>query len=234
MRNILRGFGLFLAGGLLLALVGFPLQTALGAWGLVLTELITLAVAWAGTALFGFSPGSVFRVRPIGWRDGVGFVLMYLGGQSIAALLTALTALISPEVGHRLEQVEQATQLPIAVAVPVLVILPALCEEALFRGVLRRCFADLPPALAATVVGLMFGLFHLDPYRLVPTAVLGVAITYLCIKTDNLLPGVLYHALNNLTAVLMPPLTIRLPWLAVAAAVGVGCWLGASRILTKR
>ena len=146
--------------------------------------------------------------------------------------------LATPEVGQRLEQVGQLSAMPLYLAIPMVAILPALCEEALFRGVLRRCFADLPDWLTAAVVGLLFGVFHLDVYRLVPTAVLGMAITYLCVKTDNFALAVGYHLLNNLMSVLQSHFgsggSVTLVDLSVRAAVGVCCWILANRILTKR
>ncbi len=236
MKNYTQGFIIFLVAGLLLGYVGFPLQTALGMWGLVLTELITLGVALAAMRLCRFSIKETFPVRRITGRQWGGLALLYVAGQSIATVLTALTALVTPEVGQRLEEVGQITRTPLYLAIPVVAVLPAICEEALFRGVLRRCFAGLPPLTLSVVVGLMFGLFHLDIYRLVPTAVLGIAITYLCVKTDNVALAVLYHFINNLWSVLsnyLPSVTLGLPWPAVAA-IGVGCWFLASRILTKR
>lgn len=237
MKRYIQGFLVFLAAGLLLGYVGFPLQAAWGTWGLVLTELITLGVALAAMGLCRFSVRETFPVRRLTGRQWGGFALLYIAGQSIATFLTALTALLTPEVGQRLEEVGQITRTPLIIAVPVVAILPAICEEALFRGLLRRCFAGLSPMMASLVVGLLFGLFHLDLYRLVPTAVLGVAITYLCVKTDNFALAVLYHFVNNLLSVLsnyVPGVSLGWPGLALVALAGVGCWILASRILTKR
>ncbi len=237
MKRYIQGFIIFPVAVLLLGYVGFPLQAALGVWGLVLTELITLGVALAAVGLCRFSIKETFPLRRITGRQWGGFALLYVAGQSIAAFLTALTTLLTPEVGQRLEEVGQITRTPLYIAIPVVAILPAICEEALFRGVLRRCFAGLSPMTVSLAVGLMFGAFHLDIYRLVPTAVLGVAITYLCVKTDNFALAVLYHFVNNLWSVLgnyLPGVALGLPGLAVAAVAGVGCWILASRILTKR
>ena len=119
------------------------------------------------------------------------------------------------------------------------VLLPAVCEEVLFRGVLRRCFGDLDPWGQALILGILFGAFHLDTYRLVPTAVLGVAISYLCIKTDRFALAIGYHLLNNLLAVLsarglLPGWPVTLPVFGILALFGAGCWILAARILTKR
>ncbi len=75
---------------------------------------------------------------------------------------------------------------------------PAICEEALFRGALlsglRRA---LPVPTAIVVQAIAFGLFHLDPARLVPTTLLGLLLGLLATRTRSLLPGVLMHFANN-------------------------------------
>ena len=185
MKRYIQGFAVFLAAGLALGYVSFPLQRAFGEWGLAVTELITLGIAVAAMAFCRLPLREVCPPGRIGWRQAGGFLLLYIAGQNLATLLTWVTAQFTPEVPQRLEEVGQMTHLPLWVAIPVVAVLPAVCEEFLFRGVLRRLFSDLPPMATVLVVGLLFGAFHLDLYRLVPTAVLGVAITYLCVKTEN-------------------------------------------------
>ena len=55
---------------------------------------------------------------------------------------------------------------------------PAICEEALFRGPILRGLRTRFSALGAAVLtGLLFGLFHVSVWRLLPTAVLGFALS---------------------------------------------------------
>jgi sodium transport system permease protein len=79
-----------------------------------------------------------------------------------------------------------------------LAVLPALCEEIAFRGLLlsglKRRFR---PLTLAIVVGVIFGLFHLTLFRLAPTAALGVAITGIALMTGSIFPGMLLHMGNN-------------------------------------
>ena len=46
-------------------------------------------------------------------------------------------------------------------------------------------------------MGLIFGLFHMDPYRFLPTALLGIGLSYVMQKTHNLLLPALFHFTNN-------------------------------------
>jgi sodium transport system permease protein len=82
-------------------------------------------------------------------------------------------------------------------------VLPAICEELAFRGILlsglRR---KLRPGGLIVSVGLTFGLFHVALYRLAPTAALGMALTAVALMTGSIFPGMLLHAGNNAMSVL--------------------------------
>ena len=81
-------------------------------------------------------------------------------------------------------------------------ILPGLCEEFAFRGVLLHALhRRFPPWLLAAVVALIFGLFHLSFYRVFPTAYLGFFLALLTLSTGSLVPAILVHAGNNSLAV---------------------------------
>ena len=49
----------------------------------------------------------------------------------------------------------------------------------------------------ALVVGGIFGLFHVDLFRLFPVAFIGVILTAVTLMTGSIFPAVLWHALNN-------------------------------------
>src|SRR6185295_11760293 len=59
---------------------------------------------------------------------------------------------------------------------------PAICEEALFRGpILRGLASRLQPVAAIALTGLFFGLFHVQIERIVPTAFLGILLSWLAL-----------------------------------------------------
>src|SRR5438105_1932386 len=77
-------------------------------------------------------------------------------------------------------------------------VLPAICEELAFRGMLlsglRRKFR---PVALIIGIGLIFGLFHVTLYRIAPTAALGMILTAIALMTGSVFPGMLLHAGNN-------------------------------------
>jgi membrane protease YdiL (CAAX protease family) len=81
-------------------------------------------------------------------------------------------------------------------------LIPALCEEIAFRGVLLHGLRKrLAPAALPIVVGLIFAMFHFTLFRLAPTAFMGMVITTVTLLTGSIFPGMLLHAGNNAFAV---------------------------------
>ncbi|MEQ8223204.1 MAG: ABC transporter permease subunit/CPBP intramembrane protease [Candidatus Eremiobacterota bacterium] len=81
----------------------------------------------------------------------------------------------------------------------MIALLPALCEETLFRGVLQSTLEKhLKNKFHAIVfTALVFGSFHMSPYRFIPTMIIGLYLGYLAQRSKSIFPGMLVHAINN-------------------------------------
>lgn len=106
---------------------------------------------------------------------------------------------------------EELDRTPLGVKLIALAIVPALCEELFFRGFLLRAFRSaMSPAVAIVVSAMLFGLFHvlvrdaLMLERFPPTALLGLVLGWLAIRTGSLWPGVVLHVVHNTTILLLP------------------------------
>jgi sodium transport system permease protein len=68
-------------------------------------------------------------------------------------------------------------------------VLPAICEELAFRGILLSGLKrKLRPAALVVVIGIIFGLFHVSLFRIAPTAALGMVLTTVAIMTGSVFP----------------------------------------------
>ena len=80
-------------------------------------------------------------------------------------------------------------------------LVPAACEELLFRGLVQR---DLESAVggarSAVFTGIIFGLFHLNPLSIVPLIALGVFFGFLVHWSQNITLAIVAHFLNNFLA----------------------------------
>jgi membrane protease YdiL (CAAX protease family) len=74
---------------------------------------------------------------------------------------------------------------------------PALVEEALFRGLLFRAFERYGALLAIGVTSLLFGALHLEPTQAAGTVVLGVGFGLARWLTKSVVPSMVGHALYN-------------------------------------
>jgi membrane protease YdiL (CAAX protease family) len=53
------------------------------------------------------------------------------------------------------------------------------------------------PAAAAVITGVLFGLFHLDVYRIIPATILGTLLGFIALESGSILPAMLAHFCNN-------------------------------------
>ncbi len=79
----------------------------------------------------------------------------------------------------------------------VFAVLPALLEEMLFRGYVLRALRPYGDWLAVAVSALLFGLMHGNVAQIPFATVVGVALGWLYVMTDNIWLAVAVHFINN-------------------------------------
>ncbi|HEY9788389.1 MAG TPA: ABC transporter permease subunit/CPBP intramembrane protease [Candidatus Obscuribacterales bacterium] len=80
----------------------------------------------------------------------------------------------------------------------VIAMLPAICEEILFRGlVLGVMKKRMSKAGVILLVGVLFGLFHLSLFRFAPTALLGFLLTWMVLRCGSIFPAMCLHMAHN-------------------------------------
>ncbi|NTV99487.1 MAG: CPBP family intramembrane metalloprotease [Chlorobiaceae bacterium] len=83
----------------------------------------------------------------------------------------------------------------------VLALVPAFCEELLFRGYIQKNYTkSVSPRNAVFLTGFAFAFFHLSPANLLPLALLGWFIGYIYARSGNLAVSAFVHFANNLAA----------------------------------
>jgi len=85
----------------------------------------------------------------------------------------------------------------------VIAVLPGICEEIMFRGFIINAFTKKGFWYAIIITGILFGIMHLDPFRLIPVTILGIWMGYLLLKTNTILLPIFAHFINNAFAVLL-------------------------------
>ena len=87
----------------------------------------------------------------------------------------------------------------------VIAILPAICEEFFFRGVILRGLTATMHSVSGAVVvsAIFFSMLHLDIEGFLPRVVLGIILGFLYLKTRSLLYPIIAHATNNAMVVIV-------------------------------
>lgn len=77
-------------------------------------------------------------------------------------------------------------------------VVPAVCEEVMFRSYLHRLFENAYGIIAAIfVTGLVFGLFHLRLTQLIPLTFIGIVLGWMTVKSGSVYPAMLMHFIHN-------------------------------------
>ncbi len=138
-----------------------------------------------------------------------------------------------------LEPIEKllAEQGALGFNIATIAITPAICEELLFRGyVQRQAERSMGAFWGICFTGVVFGMYHLQPTKVVPLAALGIFLGYLTWRSGSLVPAILVHFLNNGIAVLIgtyaanrPDLSLEdlenldIPWYIILLGVAIFC-----------
>ena len=86
----------------------------------------------------------------------------------------------------------------------VVAVVPAICEETLFRGFVQKSFEQkLKPFWSIIITAIFFGLYHFNPYGLIALIALGAFFGYAAYTSNSIFVPMSLHFINNFLAVLL-------------------------------
>lgn len=177
--------------------------------GMALTQLLVILLPGLFLALFWLKLPARAVLRLYMPKGGI---LTLIGALMLAPLSVLLAGLLatlftklvpgSAALSKLMEEYMGLNSHPLWLLLLVLGVMPAVCEELLFRGVIL----SLMPKRFSTkrrvlTVGGMFGAFHMSLLRFLPTGLLGCVLTFLAIRTGSVFPCMLLHAGHNMLSV---------------------------------
>lgn len=194
------------AAALALMVALAPLTRGLGAWGMALSQLVAIAAPTLFVAARrARSPARALGLRMPPGRALAGATLVGLSFWylNLALLVPLNEALVGDDASvTRLAEILSEPGLPFAAKLLVVALLPALCEELLFRGALARALRPLAGVAGAVALqAVLFSLFHISPARLLPILAFGVVLGAIALLAASTLASALTHVLNNAMAV---------------------------------
>lgn len=183
----------------------FLIADYLGRWfgflGTLLSELILLVMAVGVVFVSGGDLKKVFPVRRPKACQVFGTLVLWLGTLFVTMIAAMVMILLFPkEMAQVNEGISRAIMsVPFLAAFVVVVISPAICEEAVFRGVLFNSIfkPERNKWITIFVTAAVFGAFHGSIWRFFPTFFLGAAMGYVLMETGNIFYTMLFHGVNN-------------------------------------
>jgi len=180
-------------------------------------QLLSFGLAsWAFVALFGRMP-QVKGLRPALGVWAVAAVLVGLFTGSFADLVArfdrfvcGLTpwaaqfdALEAKAAAITIELLSFTSPWEFLLALAIVAVLPAICEEWAFRGVIMQHLVRWTGRIALPVVltAVYFSLLHLQPHGFFARIFLGAVYGVLTVLSGSLLPAMLAHFVNNASVV---------------------------------
>jgi len=161
------------------------------------------------------------KMKPKGYQIVVALVLVFITVPAISWLYQINQAMQFPEMWSAFEaqirametQAEVLTKFFVAAdTVPMLLLnifvvalVPAICEEVFFRGILlqyTRYIFD-KEWIAIVISSLVFSGFHGQFYGFLPRFALGIVLGFVFLKTASIYPPLILHFVNNMMAVLI-------------------------------
>ena len=86
-------------------------------------------------------------------------------------------------------------------------LMPAICEELVFRGIITTGFKKFGMVTAVILSSVMFALMHQNLQQLVYQLFLGALMAYIMLKTGNIIYTMLLHFFNNFVILLLAHLS---------------------------
>jgi membrane protease YdiL (CAAX protease family) len=183
--------------------IAVPLQYYFGIYGLAFTELMLMAIAFSSAGILKLNFKKVFASKLPPIHCFFAALFLYTGIYIFTLLVLLTTEFFFPsinDVGEAIVSIGTGTTPWVSLF--IMAVLPAVCEEILHRGIILYSFKHIKNTAVITIcMGVIFGLFHLDPYRFLSTALLGGTFAYFSLKTDSLFLPMLFHFITNAVSV---------------------------------
>ncbi len=196
----IHGIIMFIVHMAVFITVSASLQYYLGMTGLMLTEVIILLFAVVPVVLTKNSLKEVFPIKKVTLRQFWAVPLFWLASFILNMMFSLVIQFFVHEEVTELARAmsDMFGSVPFIISFFIVAVMPAVCEEAMHRGLIQYSMRNIKSKwLIVLIMGLIFGIFHLDPIRFIGTAMIGAILSYMMLETGNFLIPALLHLFNN-------------------------------------
>ena len=121
--------------------------------------------------------------------------------KSVKSFFDSLNELVEKTYGNMLK----ADSVPeMFLVILIIAVVPAVSEEVMFRGYIQKSFEfRIKPFWAALITAIFFGIYHFNPYGLLPLIALGFYFGFAAYISKSLIVPMFLHFLNNFGAIML-------------------------------
>jgi len=174
---------------------------------LLINETTIVLIAFLAMRFHRVSPRVVLPIRMPRFRQIAGIILLGSCTFYLSAMVNIVTMPLFSQMdidafNNQMKEMMTSSSLPVMLLMCAL--LPGICEEILFRGFIQYSCSGLKKRwMIPCVVGLLFGIVHFHLFRILPTAIIGIALSFIMLRSQNISLSMLGHFLNNATVILI-------------------------------
>ncbi len=202
--NSIHGIVAIVLAILSLVFGGFILIPIFGENGVFLGGVLMALIALAFALSTKTKMSEVFPLELPPIKKFFGSVFMYVGVNYVSSGISVIVGRFF-DANVRSDAIDSLIlKLHPVLAIFLVAVIPAICEEFFCRGFLLRCFSGIKKEwMLITVIGAVFGAMHLDFYTFLPTALTGALFCFIAIRTKSLIIPMILHFANNALSVVL-------------------------------
>ncbi len=174
----------------------------------ILVQLFLAAPAVAYLFGKGISLKEGLMMHIIGWKEWLLLIPLALCVNQVAEFVNVFSQLFTANTISE-SMAELIVKYPFPLAFFTVAVMPAVCEEALCRGILFRGYRSCGRWVAIFLTAFLFGMMHMNPNQFFYAAVLGVIFALVNEIADSLLPSMLLHLYINGRSVVLLYLSVK-------------------------
>ena len=182
--------------------IGSLATVKLGFAGVAVQQIIFLVLTVGFAWYMKADVKRLFSLRTPKVSKVIGSVFLWGSAFLMMLVITEPLSKVFPESMSDVQSMQEMfAEQPFIVLLLVVALLPAICEELLFRGFLFGTLKEKwKPFTAIFVSALIFGIYHMSAVKMVTISVLGMALAYSVYCSESIATSMLMHFCNNAIA----------------------------------
>lgn len=162
-------------------------------------------------------PKQVLRLNAISFKNIILIIAIAITVQPSMTILSYLSSfLFKNNVSATLYANSDSNLFLLLLSVAVV---PAVCEELFFRGIVFYNFHNLRLVKACCITGFYFSLMHMDLQQIAYTFVIGVFFCFLVYRTNSIYSSILAHFVINGSQAIYSSLIVNLQKQGILSAI---------------